>query len=166
MNQEQEPEPEEQAMIRQLIAEELQKVLPNIRAQQAATEVQGSKAQTQRQPKAKVEQPEKDWESVTSEELKASKHRGAAEEKIRRSFQAIANHNDHKARDNNGQPDVDQMWVVNNQALRQLSGCNGMLVKDWMERYKLAIDDHNSKYGLGQYHNKRHGRAIAEVISW
>lgn len=166
LNQEQEPEPEEQAMIRQLIAEELQKVLPNIRAQQAATEVQGSKAQTQRQPKAKVEQPEKDWESVTSEELKASKHRGAAEEKIRRSFQAIANHNDHKARDNNGQPDVDQMWVVNNQALRQLSGCNGMLVKDWMERHKLAIDDHNSKYGLGQYHNKRHGRAIADVISW
>jgi hypothetical protein len=102
---------------------------------------------------------------MSSEELKQNKSRGGAEEKLRRSFLAITNHNDHKARDNHGQPDSSQMWVINNQALRQLSGCNGMLVKDWMERHQGAIDDHNSKYGLGTYHNKGRGD-ITEVISW
>lgn len=75
------------------------------------------------------------------------------------------NYNDHKARDKNGQPDTSQMWVINNQALRQLSGCNGMLVKDWMTRYQGAIDNHNNKYGLGTYHNKGRGD-ITEAISW
>jgi hypothetical protein len=116
----------------------------------------------------KPKQPKEDdtdWESMSSEELKQNKSRGGAEEKLRRSFLAITNHNDHKARDNHGQPDSSQMWVINNQALRQLSGCNGMLVKDWMERHQGAIDDHNSKYGLGTYHNKGRGD-ITEVISW
>ena len=57
------------------------------------------------------------------------------------------------------------MWVINNQALRQLSGCNGMLVKDWMIRHQGAIDDHNSKYELGTYNNKGRGH-ITEAISW
>jgi hypothetical protein len=56
------------------------------------------------------------------------------------------------------------MWVVNNQALRQLSGCNGIAVTDWMKRHSVAIDDHNSKYGLGQYHNKGKGD-ITKVIT-
>ncbi|MEM8779752.1 MAG: hypothetical protein AAGF26_12935 [Cyanobacteria bacterium P01_G01_bin.49] len=78
---------------------------------------------------------------------------------------ATTNHNDHKARDNNGQPDVSKMWSITNQALRQLSGCNGMIVKDWMEAHRGAIADHNNKYELGLYHNKGRGD-ITEVISW
>jgi hypothetical protein len=57
------------------------------------------------------------------------------------------------------------MWVINNQALRQLSGCNGMLVKDWIVKHQTAIDDHNKKYGLGTYHNKGRGD-INEAIGW
>ena len=105
------------------------------------------------------------WESVPSEELKKSKGRGAVEEKLKRSFLAIANHNDYKARDNNGQPDQSKMWAITNQALRQLSGCNGQLVKVWMENHRIAIDDHHNKYGLGQYHNKGKGD-ITQAISW
>jgi hypothetical protein len=145
-----------QEMIREAVAEEVARVLPN---------AQYPTPNTQRQPKAKPETPDKDWESVSSEELKSSKHRGAAEEKIRRAFIAIANHNDHKARDNNGQPDIKKMWAVTNQALRQVSGCNGQMVRDWMELHHEAINDHNAKYGLGQYHNKGKGD-IASVISW
>jgi molybdopterin converting factor small subunit len=153
-----------QGMVKQMIAEALAEVIPTIQyPQQVKTET--TQLVSQRQPKAKPETPEKDWESVSSEELKVSKHRGAAEEKIRRSFSAITNHNDHKARDNNGQPDVKKMWAITNQALRQLSGCNGQLVADWMQRYHGAIDDHNAKYGLGQYHNKGKGH-IAQVINW
>jgi Telomere resolvase len=158
------PNPQDlQVMIRQLIAEELQKALPQIQSQQPVVGV--ATPQSTRQPKPKAEQPEKDWESVASQELKTSKHRGAALEKIRRAFLAITNHNDHKARDNSGQPDVKQMWVINNQALRQLSGCNGMMVGDWMQRHHGAISDHNNKYGLGQYHNKGRGD-ITQVINW
>jgi hypothetical protein len=162
--QSQQPQTQDlQAMVKQMVALALAEALPQ--NQQLTPNVQQPTPNIQRQPKTKPETPEKDWESVTSEELKASKHRGAAEEKIKRSFLAIANHNDHKARDNNGQPDIKQMWAVTNQALRQVSGCNGQLVKDWMESHHGAINDHNAKYGLGQYHNKGKGD-ITSVISW
>jgi hypothetical protein len=42
--------------------------------------------QPERKQQSKPPQPEKDWEAVPSEELRDSKARGAAEEKIRRSF--------------------------------------------------------------------------------
>jgi regulator of replication initiation timing len=159
-----------QSLVEKLVESALQKMLPTMQQQAPIVELkpQQSKAEdvVDQQPEAKPVAPEKDWESVPSEELKASKARGAADEKIRRSFLAIATHNDHKAKDVNGNPDPSQQWFIGNQALRQLSGCNGQLVADWMGRHRLAIDDHNSKYGLGQYHNKRHKQSISEAVSW
>jgi hypothetical protein len=149
------------AKISRILDEKLSQFLPQIE-KAASTSTSTQKSTTK--PKQEKDD-DTDWESMSSEELKQNKSRGGAEEKLRRSFLAITNHNDHKARDNHGQPDASQMWVINNQALRQLSGCNGMLVKDWMERHQGAIDDHNSKYGLGTYHNKGRGD-ITEVISW
>ena len=147
-----------ESKISRILDEKLSKFLPQL--QQGESTSINSKA-----TKSKPKEDDTDWESMSSEELKQNKSRGAAEEKLRRSYLAITNHNDHKARDNNGQPDTDKMWVINNQALRQLSGCNGMLVKDWMERHQTVIDDHNNKYGLGTYHNKGRGD-IAEAIGW
>lgn len=118
-----------------------------------------------RQP-SKPSASERDWEGLNSEELRKTKGAGSANEKIRRSFESLTNHNNHRAVDLNGNPDINRMWAITNQALRQLSGCNGQLVSDWMQQHKLAIDDANSKYGLGQYHNKRHKQAITEVIFW
>ena len=147
-----------ESTISRILDEKLSQLLPQL--QQNKTTSTSSKT-----TKSKPKEDDTDWESMSSEELKQNKTRGAAEEKLRRSYLAITNHNDHKARDNNGQPDIDKMWVINNQALRQLSGCNGMLVKDWMERHQTAIDDHNNKYGLGTYHNKGRGD-ITEAIGW
>ena len=147
-----------ESTISRILDEKLSQLLPQL--QQGESNSTNSKT-----VKSKPKEDDTDWESMSSEELKQNKTRGAAEEKLRRSYLAITNHNDHKARDNNGQPDTDKMWVINNQALRQLSGCNGMLVKDWMERHQTAIDDHNSKYGLGIYHNKGRGD-ITEAINW
>lgn len=147
-----------ESTISRILDEKLSQLMPQL--QQSESNSTNSKT-----VKSKPKEDDTDWESMSSEELKESKTRGAAEEKLRRSFLAITNHNDHKARDNNGQPDVNQMWVINNQALRQLSGCNGMLVKDWMNLHQGAINDHNNKYGLGTYHNKGRGD-ITEVISW
>lgn len=144
--------------ISRILDEKLSQILPQLEQVEATSA-------TRKTVKSKPKEDDTDWESITSEDLKKNKSGGAAQEKLRRSFLAITNHNDHKARDNNGQSDIDKMWVINNQALRQLSGCNGMLVKDWMERHQGAIDDHNSKYGLGTYHNKGRGD-ITEVISW
>lgn len=84
----------------------------------------------------------------------------AADEKIRRSFFAIASYNDYTA------SSFLEKWVVNNRGLRDLSGCHGNLVSDWMKRHQIAIDDHNNNHGLTQYHNKRHNKPVTEAISW
>lgn len=116
--------------------------------------------QPQPQPQSEAPQPTKDWESVPSDELRKSKVSGAADEKIRRSFVAITKFNDYTAKD------LNDKWAVNNRALRQLSGAHGGLVKSWMERHQIPIDDHNTKHGLTQYHNKRHKEDITDVITW
>lgn len=110
--------------------------------------------------KPKAVKPEKDWSSMTTDELKASRNRGATDERIYRAFRAICEYND-------AQPSNEGRWFVGNVTLRDLSGCNGLLVKDWMERHQISIFDHNQKYGLGQYHNKRHkGVEIGDVVKW
>ena len=152
------PQPQDldlQSLIRLLITEELQKVLPQPQ-QQPVTEAPLAQAQS----KVKPEQPEKDWQSVPSEELRNSKARGASDERIYRAFKAVCDYNDQA-------PSNDQRWFIGNVTLRDLSGCNGMLVKDWMERHHQSVDDHNLKYGLGQYHNKRHRNIdVVDVVKW
>ncbi len=103
-------------------------------------------------------QNNKDWSEVPSEKLKGSKARSAIEERIYRSFQAIANYNDNA-------PSNNERWYIGNVVLRQLSGSNGQVVGDWIRRHQTLIDDHNNKYSLGQYHNKGRGD-VTSVISW
>ncbi|AUB44857.1 hypothetical protein COO91_11104 (plasmid) [Nostoc flagelliforme CCNUN1] len=38
--------------------------------------------------------------------------------------------------------------AVTNQALRDLSGCNGLLVRDWIEAHKDEVISHNAKFGM------------------
>jgi len=83
-----------------------------------------------------------DWQAKTDAEVWGSKTTGAAIEKIRRSFQAICLYNDTVATG-----DSDRL-AVTNQALRDLSGCNGLLVRDWIEQHKDEVISHNAKYGM------------------
>lgn len=99
---------------------------------------------SEKQPK-----PERDLESVDNTELKKLRGEDAVNEKIRRAFEAIANYNDN-------QPSNDDRWYIGNQSLRQVSGCNGLAVSAWIKNHQISVDDRNNKYGLGQYHNKRH----------
>lgn len=62
---------------------------------------------------------------------------------------AIANYND-KA------PSNDDRWYIGSVTLSSVSGCNRQAVGDWIKSHQHIVDDHNNKYGLGQYHNKRH----------
>jgi hypothetical protein len=83
-----------------------------------------------------------DWQAKTDAEVWGSKAPGASVEKIRRSYQAICLYNDTVAT-----LDGDRL-AITNQALRDLSGCNGLLVRDWIEQHKDEVISHNSKYGM------------------
>jgi Telomere resolvase len=83
-----------------------------------------------------------DWEAKTDAEVWGSKAPLAALEKIRRSFEAISLYNDTVATG-----DSDRL-AITNQALRELSGCNGLLVRDWIEAHKDEIISHNAKFGM------------------
>jgi len=56
--------------------------------------------------------------------------------------------------------------AITNQALRELSGVNGLVVGDWKKAHADKVISHNSKYGMQNpkdpsnpttYYNKRHG---------
>jgi hypothetical protein len=97
---------------------------------------------------------------MSNADLWATKVKGASEEKIRRSYEAIALYNDTVATGD------DDRLAITNQALRELSGVNGLLVGDWIKNHADEVISHNSKYGMQNakdpskaetYYNKRHG---------
>ena len=83
-----------------------------------------------------------DWQAKTDAEVWGSKATLAAVEKIRRSYQAICLYNDTVATG-----DSDRL-AITNQALRDLSGCNGLLVRDWIEQHKDEVISHNAKFSM------------------
>lgn len=84
--------------------------------------------------------------------LRDSKERGVAEEKVRRSYVALCDHNDYKA------SEVNDKWAIGVRSLQELAGVNHAVASRWVEAHKLLVDDHNTKHGLGQFHNQRHGK--------
>ncbi|MFN6567235.1 protelomerase family protein [Dendronalium sp. ChiSLP03b] len=89
------------------------------------------------QPKEEI-----DWTIKSDAQVWGSKAPGAALEKIRRSYQAICQYNDTVATSS------EDRLAITNQALRDLSGCNGLLVRDWIEEHKDEVISHNAKYGM------------------
>jgi hypothetical protein len=106
---------------------------------------------------------------MSNADLWVTKVKGASDEKIRRSFNAIALYNDTVATGDNDR------LAITNQALRELSGVNGLLVGDWIKAHALEVISHNSKYGMQNakdpsktetYYNKRHGaEKITEILN-
>lgn len=155
-----------EAKLERMIEEKLSKVLSNLAIAQPTSQATESKPASQ-QP---VKQPEViDWQSKTNAEVWSSKVKGASEEKIRRSFNAIALYNDTVATGD------DDRLAITNQALRELSGVNGLIVGDWIKAHGDELISHNSKYGmqnskdpqrLDTYYNKRHGgEKITKILS-
>jgi hypothetical protein len=106
---------------------------------------------------------------MSNADLWTTKVKGASEEKIRRSYAAIALYNDTLATGD------DDRLALTNQALRELSGVNGLLVGDWIKAHADEVISHNSKYGMQNskdpskaetYYNKRHGaEKITKILS-
>jgi hypothetical protein len=108
------------------------------------------------------------FEELTDEELWKNKSKGSSEEKIRRCFVAIKLYNDTVATENSNR------LAITNQALRDLSGANGLIIGDWIKQHTDEIISHNAKYGMenkkdpsnpASYANK--GKDIESIwLSW
>jgi hypothetical protein len=152
-------------MIERMVSEKVQQALANLPVQPDNQPSQ-SKAVTKNLPK-----PEEsvDWAGMSNADLWATKVKGAAEEKIRRSYEAIALYNDTVVTGD------DDRLAITNQALRELSGVNGLLVGDWIKSHADEVISHNSKYGMQNskdpsktetYYNKRHGsEKITKILN-
>jgi hypothetical protein len=145
-----------------MIDDKLQQALSNL----PATQPQQNKTTAQ----AIAKEPEViDFSATSNADLWATKARGAAEEKIRRSYEAIALYNDTVATGD------DDRLAITNQGLRELSGVNGLLVGDWIKAHADEVISHNSKYEMQNskdpaktetYYNKRHGsEKITKILS-
>ncbi|MBD2535560.1 hypothetical protein H6G97_41720 [Nostoc flagelliforme FACHB-838] len=113
-----------------------------------------------------IESVNTDWQAKPDSDVWASKAPEAAQEKIRRSYQAICLYNDTVATG-----DSDRLAITNS-VLRDLSGCNGVLIKTWIDAHKDEVISHNSKYGMENkkdpsdpvsYANK--GKEIDKILS-
>ncbi len=124
--------------------DDLQGMIQKMVDEAVAKALQGKTTVTTTAIPAKVApiKEEIDWQAKTDTEVWASKTASAALEKIRRSYQAICLYNDTVATG-----DGDRL-AITNQALRDLSGCNGLLVRDWIEAHKDEIISHNAKFGM------------------
>src|SRR4028118_1404442 len=140
-----------------MVSEKIEQALANRPVTQQVSQTSEGKAKAQ----APVKEPEViDWGGMSNADLWATKVKGASEEKIRRSYEAIALYNDTAATGDNDR------LAITNQALRELSGVNGLLVGDWIKAHADEVISHNSKYGMQNskdlskaetYYNKRHG---------
>jgi Telomere resolvase len=128
------------AMIAEILVEmqpqQIQPVVQSVSTPSPTPTPVVSTPSTNRKPKAEVE---RDYENIGNTDLAGLRGEGAIDEKIRRAFVAITDYND-------AQPSNGSRWAVTNQTLRQISGCNGQNVADWMHRYQVSIEDHNNKY--------------------
>jgi hypothetical protein len=154
-----------EAMIGRMIEDKLQQALSNLPVTQQANQAIQSKPTTQAPAKP---QEVIDWAGMSNADLWTTKVKGASEEKIRRSYEAICLYNDTVATGDNDR------LAITNQALRELSGVNGLLVGDWIKAHADEVISHNSKYGMQNakdpsktetYYNKRHGaEKIAKIL--
>jgi hypothetical protein len=152
-----------EAMIGRMVDEKLSVALSNLPVAQQASE---SKSTVQA-PAKQVEAI--DWSGMSNADLWTTKVKGAAEEKVRRSYEAIALYNDTVATGD------DDRLAITNQALRELSGVNGLVVGDWIKAHADEVISHNSKYEMQNakdpsktetYYNKRHGsEKISGILS-
>jgi hypothetical protein len=152
-----------EAMIGRMVEEKLSIALSNIPVAQQASE---SKPVTQ-PPVKQVEAI--DWSGISNADLWTTKVKGAAEEKVRRSYEAITLYNDTVATGD------DDRLAITNQALRELSGVNGLVVGEWIKVHADEVISHNSKYEMQNakdptktetYYNKRHGsEKISGILS-
>ena len=155
-----------EAMIERMVSEKIEQALSNLPVTQQVKQSSQSKPTTQALAKP---QEVIDWAGMSNADLWTTKVKGASEEKIRRSYEAICLYNDTLATGD------DDRLALTNQALRELSGVNGLLIGDWIKAHADEVISHNSKYEMQNskdpsktetYYNKRHGsEKITKILN-
>ena len=86
-------------------------------------------------------------------------HPGRVEELTKRVIRAMMIHNDEVAVDN------DHRWAITQSVITEITGSRASSVKPIVEEFKTMIDEHNAKYDLNNYSNRKgKGRDITQEI--
>lgn len=107
--------------------------------------------------------PKGSFAVLDSKELKKSHAKGSAEEKLKRTYEAIVAHNQAPERTHA------EKWAINQNALAELTGCNRPAIKQFLKEYAAEIERHHQAHELLPRHNYAHGKLgvkIADVIAW
>lgn len=109
-------------------------------------------------------QQEEDISTIPTDKLlndpAYSTYPGKGEELTRRAIRAMKTHNDEIATES------DQRWCITQSAIASLTGSKPATIGKAMKPFKQMIDEHNAKYELNGYSNRKGGdRDISKEIN-
>jgi hypothetical protein len=93
-----------------------------------------------------------DLAAVSTDELMSNAyktHPHRTEELTRRAVKAICIYNDEVA------TEPEQRWFIGMLTVQSLTGGSQSRIREAMKKLEVAIADHNAKYNLNQYHNRK-----------
>ena len=99
-----------------------------------------------------------DWTEMSNAELNGSQIPGSADEKIRRSIEALHAYNEERA--------FAEQWSITPTVVQKLSGSNANRVKDYLSRHAdiaKRLEKYNKDYGYQQNRGKGDPR---ETVKW
>ena len=99
-----------------------------------------------------------DWTEMSNAELNGSQIPGSADEKIRRSIEALYEYNEGRSHS--------EQWSITPTVVQKLSGSNANRVKEYLERHpkvEQRLKKYNKDYGYQQNRGKGHPR---ESVKW
>jgi hypothetical protein len=106
---------------------------------------------------------EQELAALSSEDLKTSRLKGSAQEKLSRAYEAILDHNNAPERA------YAEKWVINQAVLADLTGCNRPAIQAFIQAHAEEIKAHHQQHYLRPRHNVVHtmkGVPITAVIHW
>ena len=99
-----------------------------------------------------------DWTEMSNGELNGSQIPGSADEKVRRSIEALYEYNEGRS--------SSEQWSITSTVVQKLSGSNANRVKEYLERHpkvEQRLKKYNQDYGYQQNRGKGHPR---ESVKW
>ena len=99
-----------------------------------------------------------DWTEMSNGELNGSQIPGSADEKVRRSIEALYEYNEGRSHS--------EQWSITPTVVQKLSGSNANRVKEYLERHpkvEQRLKKYNQDYGYQQNRGKGHPR---DSVQW
>lgn len=101
-----------------------------------------------------------DFKNMSTETLKNSTVKGAANYRIENAVQTLINHN-------NNQPEKDNKVCITKGMIFKLTGSNRQTINKYFDEQKIGISDHNNKHSLTEDDNRKgKGFDFKALIGW